>query len=369
MIQVLQIANGFLGNCLYRNLFATQETLDIQNTIYVPIDKKQSTPKGEADNVIISNCFSQLDRALFFMKQKHIVQDLEKRENLTKFNLTHAHTVFSGGYAAYRIKKKYNCPYIVAVRNTDVNFFFKYMLHLRFIGIKIMRRAEKIIFLSPTYQQIVLSKYVPATYQSEIQSKSVVIPNGISALFFEHLNSPKILCHRLIRLIYVGEISSNKNLELTIQAAELLRQKGWEVRLTVVGAILEEKYRPMLQRDFIEYHDRCPQEKVIQYLQNADIFVMPSHTETFGLVYAEAMSQGLPVLYTRGQGFDGQFPDGTVGFAVSDTDPRDIAGKIKLIIANYKALSTNCVRLVNKFRWESIAEQYKEIYQAIAKGK
>lgn len=40
---------------------------------------------------------------------------------------------------------------------------------------------------------------------------------------------------------------------------------------------------------------------------------MPSHKETFGLVYAEAMSQGLPIIYTKNQGFDGQFPDGYVG--------------------------------------------------------
>jgi len=49
---------------------------------------------------------------------------------------------------------------------------------------------------------------------------------------------------------------------------------------------------------------------------------MPSITETFGLVYAEALSQGLPVLYTRGQGFDRQFEEGEVGYAVDCFDDR-----------------------------------------------
>ena len=40
-------------------------------------------------------------------------------------------------------------------------------------------------------------------------------------------------------------------------------------------------------------------------------FCLPSHAETFGLVYVEAMSQGLPIIY-EGQGFDKQFQDGEV---------------------------------------------------------
>ena len=96
---------------------------------------------------------------------------------------------------------------------------------------------------------------------------------------------------------------------------------------------------------------------------------MPSHTETFGLVYAEAMSQGLPVLYTKGQGFDGHFSDGVVGYAVSDTDATNLAEKLKEVITHYDELSSNCIRMVNKFDWNAIAGQYKEIYDNLKRGK
>ena len=43
---------------------------------------------------------------------------------------------------------------------------------------------------------------------------------------------------------------------------------------------------------------------------------MPSRYETFGLVYGEAMSQGLPIIYSKGQGVDGYFKEGTVGYGV-----------------------------------------------------
>lgn len=369
-IHVLQIANDYIDRNLYRVLFAHLEKKFIKNSIYVPISYKRKSLASFDGNICVDACFSNLDRLLFYSKQKKMLHGICAHFTISSFDIIHAHTLFSGGYAAYKLHKKYGIPYIVAVRNTDVNVFFKYMLHLRSTGIRIMREAEKVIFLSPAYQSHVLSKYVPAAYQDEIQRKSVIIPNGIAPLFFEHPAAPKSLSGNPVRLIYVGEISSNKNLETTVQAAGLLRKKGLDLSLTVVGAILEEKYRSIIQKtSFIEYHDRCPQEEVLTYLRAADIFVMPSHTETFGLVYAEAMSQGLPVLYTRGQGFDGQFPDGTAGYAVSDTDPQELADKIEQVMDRYSTLSENCVRLVGKFNWDSIAQQYKNIYQTIIEGE
>ena len=100
-------------------------------------------------------------------------------------------------------------------------------------------------------------------------------------------------------------------------------------------------------------------------MRQSDIFIMPSHTETFGLVYAEAMSQGLPVLYTKGQGFDGHFPDGTVGYAVNDHDPTDVAEKIKEAVAHYDVLARNAYESSIRFSWDTIADRYKGLYEDI----
>ena len=80
-----------------------------------------------------------------------------------------------------------------------------------------------------------------------------------------------------------------------------------------------------------------------QYRQN-DIFILPSKKESFGLVYAEAMSQGLPVIYTKGQGFDGQYPEGEIGYHINPNDSMDIANKILLIVGNYNVISGNCIK-------------------------
>lgn len=366
VLRVLQMANGYLGNRLYENLFAALAEKDVENLVYVPVNIADRTASPEG--VTVSHCFSTLDRALYFRKQKKMIRDMEGIYQIPSVDVIHAHTLFSAGYTALQFQKKYGIPYIVAVRNTDVNVFFKYMVHLRKVGVEILRHAEKVIFLSPVYQQKVLEKYVPRSCREEIAEKCLVIPNGIAPLFFANqAQAPRRLESGPLRLIYVGEISSNKNLELTIQAVKLLNDRGITAVLKAVGTIKEEKYQNLIAGSpFVQHCERCPQEEVLQHLRGSDIFVMPSHKETFGLVYAEAMSQGLPVLYTKGEGFDGQFPEGTVGYAVSDTDAEALAGKILAVKDNYERMSQNCISLVNQFNWSGIAARYAQIYETCA---
>ena len=366
-MRILQIANGYLKNKLYTHLFSVLENEGVEETVFVPVSRGEQIPACP-ENVHIIPCFDQLDRLLFYRKQNSMLRWLESNTDVASFDAVHAHTVFSGGYAAYQLKQRYGIPYIVAVRNTDVNTFFKYMVHLRHVGVEIMRNAEKVIFLSPSYRETVLSKWIPQKYRGEIAEKSLVIPNGIAPLFLQPV-PPRSRRDDILRLVYVGDINSNKNLELTVEAAKLLRREGKNVTLTAIGSVKEEKYRALMQQtDFVTHFDRCPQEQVIRHLREADIFVMPSHTETFGLVYAEAMSQGLPVLYTAGQGFDGHFPDGTVGYAVSDRDPAALARKIALVEENYEELSAAAVHAAQRFNWEQIGGEYVALYRLLSEG-
>lgn len=366
-MHILQIANDYLGSRIYKLLIAAEEAQGITETVFVPM--RNGTPADQPrERVHVVPCFDNLDRLLFYRKQNKMLRWMEENLDMKRFDAIHAHTVFSGGYAAWQLHQRYGLPYIVAVRDTDVNVFFKYMVHLRKVGVQIMRDAAQVIFLSPAYEKRVLDQITPEQYRQEIREKSRVIPNGIAQLFLEQNAQPRTHCGDPLRLIYIGRINGRKNLELTIQAAEILRGRGMDVTLTAVGAIEDEKYRKLMAgKDFVTHYDGCAQEAVIAHMAEADIFVMPSHTETFGLVYAEAMSQGLPVLYTAGQGFDGHFPDGEVGFAVSDKDPELLAAKICQVREDYERLSANCVLRTARFDWNTIAAEYCGIYQDIVK--
>ncbi len=121
--------------------------------------------------------------------------------------------------------------------------------------------------------------------------------------------------------------------------------------------------RQINKYDFIHYYGKCPKEKVLTHLRDSDIFVMPSIHETFGLVYAEALTQGLPVIYTKGEGFDGFFAQGKVGYAVESNDYNSIAKYVIEIYENYETYSKNCIKEAIKFGWNNIAELYINLYK------
>ena len=94
---------------------------------------------------------------------------------------------------------------------------------------------------------------------------------------------------------------------------------------------------------------------------------MVSKPETFGLVYVEALSQHLPIIYAKGQGFDGFYPDGYVGYPAEAGNSEDIANKIELLIKNYAAIERNveALDLYIDFSWSNIAKKYLSIYNTL----
>lgn len=365
---ILHIAPDYFNATLYPRLVEAQQThFPALGYFVYACDNAPHDANAVPEYVYsVDHPFSTLDRFLFFPKQKYLLNDIEKHVQLADVQLIHAHTLFSSGYLAYQIYKKYGIPYIVAVRNTDVNVFFKHMPHLRSIGRQIAEHAQKIIFISPAYKKHVIGKYLPA----QMANKAMVIPNGIDALFLRSLSSHPA-SKETIRLIYVGSIEKLKNIHTIIRVAQLLTQQGHKVKLSLVGSILEPRYKQLIDanKELIEWYDQCPPDQVISLLRANDIFIMPSYKETFGLVYVEAMSQGLPLIYTQGQGFDGFFEDGKVGYAVPVEDIRYIANRIITIHNCYDEMSKRCLENVQQFNWPSIAATYNEIYQYIITHK
>ena len=77
------------------------------------------------------------------------------------------------------------------------------------------------------------------------------------------------------------------------------------------------------------------------------------------------MSQGLPVIYTKDQGFDCQFEEGLVGLHSSSINLLEIKNVILQVAENHKSMSNNASKLVSKFNWESIAKKYELIYSEL----
>lgn len=377
-MKILHINCNYIGTKLHRSMIEHLNLFGIESTVYTPVcEKENEDVTTQGCQVIVSKCFRKWHRILFDYKQERIFRDIQNRLDCSAYDCLHAYTLFTDGNCARRLSRKYRIPYVVAVRDTDVNAFLKKAFYLRGRAVNILRDASAVFFLSEGYRRQVLENYVPERLREAIRAKSQVIPNGIDDFWLQNRNTDKLrddlsesLSEKKLRVICVGVINHRKNHLATQEALQLLRQQGWSVQYQIVGKVLDQKlFEKIVTYPDTEYIPQQPREKLLGYYRKNDLFVMPSHMETFGLVYAEALSQGLPVIYTRGQGFDGQFEEGTVGYAVAANDPLEIAERIVDAAKRYWELTENCLQLADTFNWTDICEQYRELYCTIAQSK
>ena len=372
-MQILHINRNYIFNNLHSKLIeALDRQQGLKNLVFVPASKEQKVKFNVDYRTKVVECFNLDDRYVYHLKQYKITKAIQNKFNINEFDLLHAYTLFTDGSCAFRLSKRYGIPYVVAIRNTDINDFFAKIPFLRPYGRKILKNAQAIFFLSEEYKKTLCKNYISAKMSTLMEEKMYVIPNGMDEFWLKNLNNTHRVIdkNQVIKALYAGRIDRNKNIEATCKALQLLNDRGYNFEFTVIGKVEDEiVFRELKKYLFVSYIPNMVKEDLIKEYRRHDLFVMPSFSETFGISYIEAMSQGLPVIYTKGQGFDGQFNEGIVGFHVIPNDPNNIANKIEELLAGYEQISQNCLRECVSFDWNSIADKYKAIYRLVtAKG-
>lgn len=368
-MNILHINTNYLSNALHQNMINTMNKKGVSSTVFVPTYEGSQRVINPADNVIVSGCFNKWDRVNFYSKQRKIIKSVKTSCSVKDFDIIHAYTVFTDGNVAYNLYKEYGIPYVVAVRNTDINTFFKYMVHLRKRGIEILKNASAVFFLSSVYKKRLFDKYINDADAKIIDSKCHIMPNGIDNFWLENLYTDKDFSKDdIIKVACVGSVEHNKNMLSVAKALDLLKEQGKKVSLSIAGKIKDQNiYNSLIKYDFVKYMGVFPKEKLIDVYRANDVFALVSFKESFGMVYIEAMSQGLPIVYTNGEGFDGQFDEGEAGYSSSPSDITEISNKILMAYNNKQYIYQNSVNLVSGFSWTSIVEKYISIYSNISK--
>lgn len=370
---IFHINCNYMSTALHQIMIRHLNKYVPNNVVFAPVSEKTIVVVEPDKNVIVSKCFKKIDRYFFHYKQNKIYKAVQNNCEIENSKCIYAYTVFTDGNVAYRLSQRLNIPYVVAIRDTDLNLFFKKFFWLRKTGVKILLNANVVLFLSNGYKNQLLRKYIPEKYRELIEQKSRIVPNGIDDFWFDNigdvsgcLHKAKRIKHRELVLIFVGTICKRKNVSTAIKAASILIQRGWNITFNVVGKMVDnEESNDVEQCEFVHYYKHMNKEKLISIYRSSDLFVMPSYTETFGLTYAEALTQGLPVIYSKDQGFDKQFNDGEVGYSVNPYSTDDIANKIELICQKYDEIAPFCISKAEKFRWDSICKQYQDIFSSV----
>lgn len=369
-MKILHINCNYIGTALHQIMMNHFTDPGITHQVFCPTYDKSLLKYEINDNVIVKECFSKWNRVFFFLKQMKIIRAIENEYDMESFHMIHAYTLFTDGNAAMELSRKYGLPYVVAVRDTDINTFLKVKPYLKARAWKIIKNAKAVFFLSRPYRDQLMRLCVPKQDRQDILRKCCIVPNGIDDYWHEHRYAGDFaerknrIAKKQLNVVFVGRIDERKNPLTTQNAIAILRKRGWQVKLQFAGGIENKRlFDAVLQYPNTKYWGKLGKDEMVRLYQDSDIFVMPSHTETFGLVYAEAMSQGLPVIYTKGQGFDGQFPEGTVGYAVNDNNPEDVADKIEMVLKNFEEIGKNAVEEIKEFKWGEICEEYERVYR------
>ena len=143
-------------------------------------------------------------------------------------------------------------------------------------------------------------------------------------------------------ILSVGNLTHTKGFDILIHAFARLQSQFKDMSLTIIGS--GKQHQKLINlilslglEERINIIPAQPNEVVRNVYKCFDLFALPSFSETFGIVYIEAMEAGLPVIGVRGQGIDGVVRDGVTGLLCEPKNIEDLVSKIRWVINNREA--------------------------------
>ena len=311
-------------------------------------------------------------------------------DNDEQFDLVHSHYWLSGR-TGVRIKDKYSIPL--------ANSF---------------HTLGKVKDLARSNGEPLSSKERLLTEEEVISRSDCVIastPYEFEDLFEHYAASPERLCvsppgvdHSMFKpgdrglarkrlglgsepvVVYAGRIQAHKGTSTAVEAYALLRASldpglGVPVLQIIGGASGEDgqaeldKCREVAGRygvsDGIQFIDPVPHSILADHYRAADVVIVPSLSESFGLVAAEAQACGTPVVASKTGGLEYVVSSSESGLLVDPHDPAAFATAIKTIVEHEsfaQRLSEGAVAFSQRFSWDSTTNRLLELYEGIRVG-
>jgi D-inositol-3-phosphate glycosyltransferase len=235
--------------------------------------------------------------------------------------------------------------------------------------------ADRIVVASAHEKHMLTALYGASPERIEI------VPCGVNLDLFQPMDKERARAALGLKegeriILFVGRIEPLKGIDVLIgAAAQLHEDENFKVLIVGGDARAEEQVTQLRQhaaRLGIDHHvsfvGSVPHEELPLYYNAADVCVVPSYYESFGLVAIESMACGTPVVASRVGGLTTTISDGETGYLISWRCPEPFAERLELLLENdeLRASFGRAAReAVERFRWANVADAVSSMYDSL----
>ncbi len=301
--------------------------------------------------------------------ERAVAQSLRTlEESWGRPDLLNAHIVLPAGLAAVRISRRTGVPAVLTEHSGPFQMHLG-SRHSLAVVTEALDGASRVIAVSSRLRDEIRDvRAVPVD----------IVGNVVAPGFFEHdvvQPSP----HKTIRVLSVGYFVPEKRFDLLLEAVARARDRMPQLEVVLVG---EGKQRASLRRlaarlgvsDLVRFSGFTTREGLRRWLEWTDALVSSSDHESFGLVVAEALAVGRPVI-TTASGGPQSFVNDRVGITVPRGDPHALADALTRIPAFLESFDPHAARRAVEARFgpaafvEKMGSIYEEVIAAAAGGR
>lgn len=304
----------------------------------------------------------------------------QKHES-TVYDLVHSHYWLSGRIGM-TLSRKWDTPHVTTFHTLGLTKLRaragerESKQRLTIEGL-IMRDVDSIIVSTDEEKQDAVR-----LYGADPQRVSVV-PAGVDLSTFQpierKLARERIRIHEKRIVLYVGRVEPLKGIDILLKATALLEDLD-DTKVLIVGGNptndlelnrLKEMAVTLGISDKVEFTGAIKQGDLPNYYSAADVFVLPSHSESFGLAALEAMACGTPVVASRVGGFKTFIDSGKTGYMVPWRCPEPFAHRLEMLFANAGLLQTmgDAARVRSlEMGWDHTANAILDIYSSLLRN-
>ncbi len=305
---------------------------------------------------------------MYFINGLGSYKKVERLIEEQKIDLLHIHgPLFS--FCGKTIKKSkkpivFTTHYVIEFKGNKV-LSSLYTLFIKYITKKTAKRVDKIICVNKEYKKTYIEWGID-------KDKIEYIPNGIDTEKFSPGKTDikkKLNCKNL--LIFWGRLGYQKNTQILVKAFKKIKTKDTKLVIIGKGPDIKKLEKLKGEDENIIFTGYLSESELLNYARGADVAVLPSKAESWGLVIGEAMACEIPVI-SSDVGMAKDLLGNNRGIIIENETAEEYSEKIDYLLNNKKICKDMGKRsrkyVVDNYGWEKVVKKTEKIYSEVVKN-